>query len=80
MNQSLFWKRSVSLARLYQFSTESNSGDDKPLILICFPAYPEIIEQISRRRWLHSGNRNVSEALLGFTTSTNQNCESAMKR
>jgi hypothetical protein len=33
MNQITFWKKSVSLARLYRFSTDNKSGDGKRLIL-----------------------------------------------
>jgi hypothetical protein len=29
MNRSLFWKKSISLDRLYRISTVSNFGDDK---------------------------------------------------
>jgi len=51
MNRIPFWKRSVSLARLYRFSTDSNSGDGKRLILLWVLAYHLIINDSTRQNF-----------------------------
>jgi hypothetical protein len=73
LHRQLHLEPSDIFAHLYRISTEHNSNDAKRLFLRTFPAYPEIIEQNSRRCCIPSGIRTGSDARLGLTMTMNQN-------